>query len=88
MTVALLLHAVESGAADFDELISESERQWQYWSDDYHLVRFDADADPILDAAAVGWIRRADGTWHVWDRATYEVAYPGGYYERVPTRAD
>ena len=60
-------------------------REFQYWSDDYRLVRFDADADPILDPAAVGWRLWPDGTWHVWDRAAFEVALPGGYYERVPT---
>jgi hypothetical protein len=85
MSVDLLLHAVENGAADFDELIGESERQWQYWSDDYRLVRFDADADPIRDASAVGWRRWPDGTWNIWSAAAYEIAYPGGYYERVAT---
>ena len=52
MSIDLLLHAVKNGEADFDELIGESEQQWQYWSDDHHLVRFDADADPIRDASA------------------------------------
>lgn len=83
MTVELLLFAAETGAVDFDELLSESQREWQYWSDDYRLVKFAADDDPIRDAQAVGWIRRGDDTWRIWDQAGYEVALPGGYYERI-----
>lgn len=58
MTVDLLLHAVESGAVDFDELIPECERRRQYYTDwaRHSLARFDTDDDAERDGLAVGWI--------------------------------
>jgi hypothetical protein len=86
VTVDLLLHAVESGAVDFDELIPECERRWQYYTDwaRRSLARFDADDDGERDGLAVGWIWVAStDTWRIKSRANYEVFLPGRMWEDV-----
>jgi hypothetical protein len=40
----LLRYAVATGAIDWDDLPAECEQNWQYFTDDHHLVRFEADA--------------------------------------------
>jgi hypothetical protein len=78
-----MLDAVERGAIDFDELVPECERSWQYFADNpYKLCRFDAADDPYRDPSALGWIWLAhNDTSKICSRATYDVFVPGWMWD-------